>query len=177
MGQKPSTIFKIIGLLVLIGAVFFMPVREFLKVTFILGIPFIFLLGFILKKKKYSPVWIGSFILLLGIGALYINMLTQLPERIENRRIVSEGGILVAEGKYDEAISEYRKLEALGRQEDMKERIAWAENEKLGAARLQEARDLIKENKTAEAKKLLDSIPENTRAYQEAKKLRKTFEQ
>lgn len=177
MERKPASVFKALGLLILIAAAFSMPVREFLKVTFILGIPFIFLLGFMVKKKKYSPVWIISFILLLGIGGLYINMLTQLPERIETRRIVTEGGVLVAEGKYDEAISEFRKLGTLGKPDDMKEKIAWAEREKLAAARLQEARTLIKENKIVEAKKLLNSIPDNTRAYQEAKKVRKDLEQ
>ncbi|MDD2620402.1 MAG: hypothetical protein PHC92_07015 [Syntrophomonadaceae bacterium] len=177
MGQKQANILKALGLLVLIAAVFSMPVREFLKVTFIVGIPFIFLLGFMVKKKKYSLVWIASLVVLLGIGAFYISMLIQLPERIENRRIVSEGGILVAEGKYDEAISEYKKLEAIGKQEDMKEKIAWAQMEKAAAAKLQEARRLINEDKEAEAKKLLDSIPENTRAYQEAKKIKRDLEQ
>lgn len=177
MEPKQANVFKALGLLVLIAAVFSMPVREFLKITFILGIPFIFLLGFMLKKKKYSPVWIICFILLLGIGAFYLNMLTQLPERIETRRIVSEGGILVAEGKYDQAINEFKKLGQLGKSDDMNEKIAWAEREKLAAARLQEARNLIKANKITEAKKLLDSIPDNTRAYQEAKKVRTNLEQ
>lgn len=176
MGQKQATIFKALGILVLIAALFSLPVREFLKLTFIMGIPFIFLLGFMVKKKKYSVIWIISLILLLAIGAFYIKTLTQLPERIETRRIVSEGGVLVAEGRYDEAISEYRKLGMLGNQQDMEEKIAWAETEQSAAFKLQELRKFIKEGKEAEAKKVLESIPKNTRAYQEAKKIIKNIE-
>lgn len=97
--------------------------------------------------------------------------LTELPERIEIRRIVSEGGALVAEGRYDEAINEYRKLGELGRQDKMQEKIAQAEEEKQAALNLERGKQLLSQGNKEAALQVLESIPEHTRAGHEAVKL------
>lgn len=155
----------------------YMPTREFLKITFMLGIPFIFLWGFLVKKRRYSFPWITSLALLLLTAAAYGYLLTQLPERIEVRKIVSEGGALVAEGKYDEAIKEYRRLEKLGQTEKMKQKIAEAEKEKEAALLLDEVRQLVARGDIEKAREILNSIPEDTRAAREAVEMKKLLQE
>lgn len=164
---------RVLLVAVAIAMLAWMPTREFLKLTFIVGIPFIFVLGFMSKKERYSIPWIISLVLLLAILSGYGYLLTDLPERIETRRIITQGGTMVAEGKYDQAISEYRKLGELGRSEKMKEKIEVAQREKAADASLGEARQLIKAGKPEQAKKILETIPANTRAGRQAQKLLK----
>jgi len=54
-----------------LAMLFYMPTREFLKITFMLGIPFIFLLGYMMRQKKYSITWITASIVLIVILAGY----------------------------------------------------------------------------------------------------------
>ncbi|MGE5392032.1 MAG: hypothetical protein ACM3PE_13320 [Deltaproteobacteria bacterium] len=160
------------GLVVLVIIMLaWLPTREFLKLTFMVGIPFIFILGFMLKKERYSFPWVVSLVLLIGIVGGYGYLLTDLPERIETRRIISQGAGLMAEGKYDQAIKEYRKLEALGRTAKMNEKIETARKEKAAQEALTEAKRLIKAGKPEQAKKVLEAIPEDTRAGGEAEDL------
>lgn len=161
-----------VGLVILVIILLaWMPSREFLKLTFMVGIPFIFTLGFMVKRRRYSVPWLVSLVLLIGILIGYGYLLSDLPERIETNRIVRQGASLVAEGKYDEAIKEYQRMEGLGRNEKMKEKIEAAKQEKHASKDLDHAQRLIKEGKPAEAKKILESIPADTRAGREAQDL------
>jgi len=149
-----------------------MPAREFLKITFIMGIPFIFALGFMMRRRPYSFPWVlSALVMLVSVGG-YIYFLTDLPERIETRRIITQGGTLVAEGKYDQAINEYRKLAPLGRTQKMHEKIAAAEKERKADQQLQKARKLLREGREQEAQAILKAIDATTRAGVEAKKLK-----
>ncbi len=151
----------------------FHAVLEFLKVTFFMGIPFIFILGYMKKKTVYSLPWIVSGLLILAVLGLYVNLLIDLPQRIEVRRIVSEGGALVAEGNYDAAIEEYVKLEKLGKEKDMQKYMSAALKEKQAAQDLWLAQQFYAEGKNEEALLLLRSIPSDTRASRDAERLRK----
>ena len=102
-------------------------------------------------------------------------MLTDLPERIETNLIISEGATLVAEGKYEEAISRYQELEKLDRSEKMHKKIAEARREEAASNSLAEAKKLLQEGNQAAAIKRLNSIPDNTRAAREAKRILKDF--
>lgn len=147
-------------------------VVEFLKATFFVGIPVVFILGFMVKKPRFSPAWIISAVLLLGLAGFYVTLLMDLPQRVEVRQIVSEGGALVAEGKYDQAIEEYKKLGNLGKVDDMTTRIAGVEKEKKASDDLAQARHLLGEGKVQEARTILKGIPEGTRAAVEADRLK-----
>jgi hypothetical protein len=104
-------LFRVLAfIIIIVTALLYMPTREFLKITFMLGIPFIFLLGINLRQQRRGVIWFLSTGLLLVVVGAYGYLLIDLPERIEVRRIISTGGALVAEGSYDEAIMEYRKL-------------------------------------------------------------------
>lgn len=168
---------RVLSRITLIAAVvamlYFMPSREFLKTTFFMGMPFIIALAIKRKRPRYSFVWSIALLALLGILGGYIYLLTQLPTQIETRRIITEGGSLVAEGEFDKAIDEYKKLEELGKPEKMQEKITIAEKEKQAAAILQEARELLAAGEKEKAIKLMESIPENTRAAVQAKRLQK----
>jgi outer membrane protein assembly factor BamD (BamD/ComL family) len=153
--------------------IFSLPAREFLKLTFLLGMPFMVFLHFAVHKPKFSLMRIISIIALVGITGGYVYMLTDLPERIETNRIISEGSTLVAEGKYEEAISRYQELEKLGRSEKMHKKIAEARREETASNSLVEAKKLLQEGNQAAAIKKLKSIPDNTRAAREAQHILK----
>lgn len=171
MPLRHNPFFRLIAFAAAVAALLYMPTREFLKLTFIMGIPFILLLGFNRRQQPWGVKWCLSVLLLLAVIGTYGYLLTDLPERIEVRRIVSEGGALVSEGHFDQAISEYRKLGDLGREKQMEEKIALAEEEKNAALSLQKGRQLLSQGKKEEALQVLESIPENTRAGREAVKL------
>lgn len=163
----------VIGIAIML---YFMPTREFLKLTFLLGIPFIFLMGFMVKKPRYSLGWIvcaAGLVFLLGVYGYY---LIHLPERIQVREIVTSGATLVANGQYDEAIAKFEKLESLGKSEEMKEKIMEAQTEKEAHLQLEKARQQIEVGNQEEARKIMEELPPNTRAAQEAKQLLKSIE-
>jgi hypothetical protein len=87
-----------------------------------LGIPFVFILGFMIKKPRYSLVWNICALALLAVVGLYGYRLIHLPERVQEREIVSSGAALVAEGKYDEAIAQFEKLGELGKPVEMQQK-------------------------------------------------------
>ena len=100
-------------------------------------------------------------------------MLTDLPQRIETKRILIEGDTLVAEGKYQEAINCYQRMEKLGRLDKMNNKIAEAQKEEAAADALLQARELLREGNRAEAIKKLEAIPHNTWVAREAQHLLK----
>lgn len=157
--------------------IFSIPAREFLKLTFMLGIPFVLFLSLAAKKRKYSPVWVVSVMGLFVVVGGYVYMLGDLPERIETRKIISEGAVLVAEGKYDQAINCYRQLEKLNRSEKMEKKIAEADKEKKASILLAEARALMQNGNESEAIKKIQSIPEGTRAKREASRILKELKE
>ncbi|MCX5779660.1 MAG: tetratricopeptide repeat protein [Firmicutes bacterium] len=154
---------------------FFMPTREFLKTTFIIGIPFIFLMGFMFRQPRNSWSWRLSALGLILIIGVYGYQLVYLPERIQVRGIITQGAGLVAEGKYDEAIAGYQKLGDLGKPVEMEKKIAAAESEKAAHLQLEYARQLIASGYTEEARMIMAALPAETRAAQEAKELLKNL--
>ena len=155
-----------------IAMLFFMPTREFLKTTFLLGIPFIFILGFMVKRPRYSWGWNLAALLLLAVVVVYGYSLIHLPERIQVHRIVSNGAGLVAEGRFDEAIAEYEKLDELDQSERMQKEIAEAQKEKDARQQLVRAQELLNSGNQEEARRILETIPAETRAGLEAVKIR-----
>ena len=158
-----------------IAMLFFMPTREFLKATFLLGIPFIFILGFMVKRPRYSWAWNLAALLLLGVVVVYGYTLIHLPERIQVHRIVSNGAGLVAEGRFDEAIAEYEKLNDLDQGERMQKEIAEAQKEKEARQQLIRAQELLNSGNQEEARRILEAIPAETRAGLEATKIRQNL--
>lgn len=157
--------------IVFIAALLYMPTREFLKITFMMGIPFILLLGFNMRQQRWGFKWCLSACLLLVVAGAYGYLLTDLPERTEIRRIISVGAALEAEGNYDQALKEYSKLGDLGRFDKMRDKSAQAEEEKQAALSLEKGKELLEKGADAEAMKVLESIPGHTRAGQKAGKI------
>lgn len=176
MSKERNPYIRVPLLIVFIAMLFFLPTREFLKATFILGIPFIFILGFMVKRPRFSWGWNLAAIMLLAVLGVYVYTLYHLPERIQVHQIVSNGAGLVAEGRFDEAITEYEKLDELGQPERMAKVILEAQTEKLAHQQLEEARRLIDSGQGEEARQLLEQIPVETRAAVEARKLFRELE-
>ena len=156
-----------------LAMLFFAPTREFLKITFFMGIPFLLFYLFMSRQRRYSPLWFICGILVLGVIGLYGYMLVHLPERVEVRTIISEGGALVAEGKYDEAIEKYQRLEELGQADKMQEKISFARQEQKAEQQLELARQKLAEGDKEAAKEIVARIEPGTRAAVEARDLRK----
>ncbi len=171
MEISKTPLFRVFLVAVVIAALLFMPAREFLKITFILAIPAIIIIGFMLRQKKYSFTWLFSLVLVLGIGAFYIYNLTVLPDRIEARRIISEGSALMAEGRFDEAREQFVRLEVIGREEKMKQKLEEVEQEQQARQQFDLAREWMARGENQTALEILEKIPPNTRASSEAQKL------
>ncbi len=155
---------------------YFMPTREFLKLTLLLGAPGVLVLGFMLKRPRYSWAWNVWAAVLLGLIGVYGYYLVHLPERIQVHEITTSGAVLVASGQYDEAIAQYRQLESLGKPEAMEEKINEAQTEKAAQLQLEKARQAIEAGNQEEARRIIRELPPNTRAAQEAKQLLKSME-
>ncbi len=167
-----------LGIVVIaIGLLLYLPTREFLKMTFMLGIPFVLFLALMKRNKKYSVLWFLSIVLLIMVTGLYLYSLTTLPERIETRRIVMKGEGLVADGKYDEAIASYRQLAKVGETDKMNEKIARVEAERKAEEMVEEAKQLIAAEKDEAARKVLQQVPADTRAARQAVKLLRELDQ
>lgn len=175
MSEKKAPFIRLLIAGIIVAMIFSLPLREFLKTTFLLGIPFVFVLGMMVKKRKYSLAWNLSLVVLVVIVGFYGYLLTNLPERIETREIIRTGSGLIAECKYDQAITEFKKLEALGKMEKMEKKIEEARTEQKGAQLLDQARELIEQGEDVQAIKVLESIPPGTRASREAVKLSKSL--
>ncbi len=164
-------------LIIVIGIMlYFVPTREFLKLTFMLGMPFVLLMGLMVKRPRYSLVWNAGALGLLGVLVLYGYYLIHLPERVQVREIISSGATLVAEGHYDAAIEKYAGLEKLGKAAQMEEKIQEAQLEKEAYLQLETARQLIEAGNKDEAKRIIEALPANTRAYHESRDLWKSLE-
>ena len=93
MNPRLAPFLRVGGLAVLVLMLLYLPTREFLKVTFMLGIPLVFALAFMKKSSKYSLSWF--FALLLALMALggYLYMLSGLPQRIAVHQIEMDANI------------------------------------------------------------------------------------
>lgn len=171
MSNEKNPYIRVPLALAFFAMLFFLPTREFLKATFILGIPFIFVLGYMVKRPRFSWRWNLAALMLLAIMSIYVYSLIHLPQHIQVRRIISNGAGLVAEGRFDEAIAEYERLAGLGQLERMQQEIGEAQQEKAAHQQLAQARELLDSGRGEEARTLLQAIPVETRAGQEAKKI------
>ncbi len=164
---------KVLILVVAVVMLFFAPTREFLKITFFLGIPFLLFYVLMSRQIRYSLRWIICGILVLGVIGLYGYMLSQLPERVEVRAIIREGGTLVAEGRYDQAIEEYQRLHKLGQTEQMEEKISLVRQEQKAAQQLELAQQKLAQGDKNAAREIIANIEPGTRAAVQARGLRK----
>lgn len=172
MPEARSRFIKIVLVLASLAMLFFIPTREFLKITFFMGIPFLLFYTFMGKQRRYSMLWILSGLLVLSVLLMYGNLMIHLPERIEIREIITEGGTLVAEGKYDAAIQRYQQLEKLGQKEKMEEKIATARLEKEAQQQLELAQQKMAVGDKEAAREIIKKIPPSTRAAVKARELR-----
>jgi hypothetical protein len=176
MSDKLKPYLRLLLIITVAVMLYFIPTREFLKTTFMLGMPFIFILGFMIRKPRYSLTWSICALGLLLVSGTYVYNLIHLPERIQVKKIITSGAALVAEGQYDAAIEKFAGLEKLGRSEKMKEKISEAQIEKEAHQQLELAIELIEAGKKDEAKMIIEALPPNTRAAQESRNLRKSLE-
>ncbi len=167
---------RLLFLLAFIVMLFFLPTREFLKITCMLGIPFIFLLRFTGQKIRYSAPWVVCVFFLLVLIGVYFNSLYHLPEKIQIRTIITQGAALAANGQFNSAIAEYEKLESLGQTEKAREKISQVRLEQKASIQLEEAKENLKNGDKESAEKLIRSLPEGTRASIEGHRLLKEFD-
>jgi hypothetical protein len=162
---------RLVLLLLVVAALCYSPTREFLKVTGMLGVPAVLLAGFMHKQTRYSPKWAIAVLCLIVLGGGYVYALINLPDRIEVRKIMASGSVLVQRGEYESAIAEYSKLEKLGKTEKMRAKMEEVEREKKAQRDLELAQQMIDKGDYEEARRLIKAIPPKTRAAREASAL------
>lgn len=171
-GRDYRPVMRLLFVLMAVIMLFFLPTRE-LKVTFIIGIPFVFVMRIMGRQYRYALGWWICGFILIAIIAGYGFSLYHLPERIQVRQLVTEGETLLANGEYQKAIECFEKLEGLGQKEQASERIAQARLEEEANQQLEEARLLIAKGDEKGAYELMRTIPDGTRAAMKAHKLLK----
>ncbi len=177
MNPKLAPFIRVGGFIALVAMLLYLPTREFLKTTFMLGIPFIFILAFMRKQSRYSLPWIIAIVLAAVTVGGYIYMLTGLPERIATHQIVIDGTVLLSEGKYYDAAEKFGELEQYGDLNTMEKKLALVEKEKDAVRLLEQAKVMINAGEKDEALVLLESVPSDTRAHKEAASLIKTLKE
>ncbi len=165
-----------VGLFIaLVAMLLYLPTREFLKTTFMLGIPLVFILAFMKKTRKYSLPWMIALLLTVVTVGGYIYLLTDLPHRIATHQIVIDGTALLTDGEYAVAAQKFSELEQYGDVLTMNKKLAWVEKEKDAATLLEQAKVLIQRGEKDKALSLLESVSSDTRVYKEAARLIKTL--
>lgn len=177
MNPRLAPFIRVGVFIVLAAMLLHLPTREFLKTTFMLGIPFFFILAFMRKTRRYSLPWMIAIVLAVVTVGGYIYMLTGLPQRIAAHQIVIDGTGLLTDGEYDEAEQKFGELEQYGDINTMNKKLALLEKEKEAAHLLQQAKALIKAGEEGKALALLETVPSDTRSHQEAARLIKTLEE
>lgn len=172
MSTGKAPYIKLALILIALAMLYFVQTREFLKITFFMGVPFLLFYGFMGRQRRYSILWILSGVLVLGTIVSYGYLLVHLPERIETRVIITEGGALVAEGKYDQAIEKYQGLEKLGQKQKMQEKIDIAQQEKRAEQQLEMAQQKFAAGDQEAAREIIKNIKPGTRAAVKARALR-----
>ncbi len=147
-------------------------VLEFIKTTFMIALPVIFIFGYAKRRTKYSLPWIIAVMLMLLFCGFYISRVLTLPERVATKSIVRDGISLVAEGKYEAAENRFKELEVKGELQEFEKRMAVLNNERNASINLDQAKQLIEKGDYAEAERILKLIPRNTRAGQAAREIK-----
>ncbi len=173
MNPRLAPLLRVGGLIVLILMLLHLPTREFLKVTFILGIPFVFALAFLKKSSKYSLRWFAALVLILLVVGGYLYMLNGLPERIALHQIEIDGAVLLTEGKFDEAWDKFSEMEPYVNDETLNKKLAQVEKEREAFLKVEKAQELMEAGEGEQAQEILESVPSDSMAKQEAARMLK----
>lgn len=176
MNSEKAPFIRVGLFIVIVIMLIYMPTREFLKMTFMMAVPAVFVLIFMKNKRRFSIAWIAGIILLVCIGGGYIYMLKGLPQQIATHRIVIDGTALLSEGKYELAFNKFSELEEYGETKTMNEKLDMVNKEKQADNILKEAEKLLTAGEYESATILLESVPSGTRAHQKAADLLKSLE-
>lgn len=167
---------RLLVVFALFAMLFFVPTREFLKLTFMLGIPL--LLGLVLMRRqpRRNILWAVGLALSLAVFGFYLYSLTDLPQRVAVRYVVMEGASLKADGRYDEAIAVYNELYDLDRASKADREIAHCEAEKAAQQGLERVSALLEAGDAEAARAVIQDLPEGTRAQVEAQRMLRQWE-
>ncbi|MGI6487521.1 MAG: hypothetical protein GX964_05520 [Syntrophomonadaceae bacterium] len=162
----------LVGLLaigVIVALFNYTPARFFLKMTVLIGLPFILLFLWWRRQPRFGIAWIvGVLVMGLLLGA-YGMMMYSFPEQLQVKEIKKEGDILLAQGQYDRALDKYREIEPLNQKEAAK-KMAEAREQKQFHETYLRARELAEQGEKEKARQVLKSIPRSAHVYSEAHK-------
>lgn len=154
----------------MVGMLFSIPTREFLKITVLIGAPAMVAWGYWRNYRPYTAPWILLLILLLGLLAGYGYMMTRLPERIVVKTIQQQGDVLLTQGKYDQAIDRYRQLGSHGEKDVMDRKIRLVQLQKQFELNYAHAVRLYDSGQQKAAVRELRKIPRTAVVYSKAQK-------
>lgn len=167
---------RLLGVIAVIAMLLFVPTREFLKLTFMLGIPMVLCMVLMRRQPRRNFLWAAGLLALLAVFGFYVYNLTDLPQRIAVRYVVMEGASLQANGHYDEAIAVYEELYDLGKGERAEREIAQCETEKGAQLDLERAGALLAAGEVEAARAIIEKLPPDTRSQIEGQRLLRQWE-
>lgn len=171
---SPVTIFCLVA--VVIALCLYTPTRFFIKFTVLFGLPFLLLLAWWRRLKRFSPVWFLASLALVGLLVAYGLEMAEFPQKLKEKEITMQGDVLLAQGKYDEAIAKYEEMEKIS-PEKAREKMAVAVQQKRYSEDYLKAKRLFEQGKKEEAKHLLSSIPSTARVHAQARDLMRQIEE
>ncbi|NLU49197.1 MAG: hypothetical protein GXX09_02130 [Syntrophomonadaceae bacterium] len=165
--RKPAFFF----LLILVGALLvYTPTRFFIKMTILVGGPFVLVFAWWRRQPRYSVAWVLSGVVLVSLLGVYGILVYNFQERLQIKQITRAGDVLLAEGRYDQAIDKYRELEPLERDKARK-KIEAAEAQKEYYRTYLAAKELAERGARQKAIQLLQAIPHTAHVHNQAQKL------
>jgi len=176
MAREPSPVLFLLLLAVVIALCIYTPTRFFIKFTVLFGLPFLLLLAWWRRLKRFSPAWILASLGMIVLLTVYGLEMAEFPQKLRVKEITMQGDVLLAQGKYDEAVAKYKEMEKID-PEKAREKMAVALQQKRYREDYLKAKKLVEQGKKEEAKRLLSSIPSTARVHSEARDLLRRLEE
>ncbi len=173
--KRPSPVLVLCLLGMAVGLFLYTPTRFFIKFTVLFGLPFLLLLAWWRRLKRFSLPWILASVGMIALLTVYGLQMAEFPQKLRVKEITMQGDVLLAQGKYDEAIAKYGEMKNID-PEKADEKIEAVQQQKRYHEDYLRAEKLAKEGKDKEAQRILKSIPATARVYPEARDILRRLE-
>jgi len=174
--KRPSPVLILFLVGVLIALCLYTPTRFFIKFTVLFGLPFLLLLAWWRRLKRFSLPWILASMGMIVLLTVYGLQMAEFPQKLRVKEITMQGDVLLAQGKYDEAITKYKEMEGID-PEKAQAKIGVARREKGYQEDYLKAKKLAEQGEKEEAVNILKSIPGTAKVHPEVRDLLRRLEE
>ena len=126
--------------------------------------------------KRFSLPWILASMGMIVLLTVYGLQMAEFPQKLRVKEITMQGDVLLAQGKYDEAITKYKEMEGID-PEKAQAKIGVARREKGYQEDYLKAKKLAEQGEKEEAVNILKSIPGTAKVHPEVRDLLRRLEE